>query len=156
MAGVLLAVLILLPAVLTFVLRSNAAMSFLALCGGFAVITLSGSDIEHLVGKTRITSFTSNDIDLILLLAPLLFTLLFTFRAVISKKLRIAQLRPCAGLFAWLFLWFDFHDLTASTGSSRGFGEAMTRAGTCSEHAAAEKCSPRRVCAIPLGPPRPN
>jgi hypothetical protein len=102
MAGVLLAVLILLPAVLTFVLRSNAAMSFLALCGGFAVITLSGSDIEHLVGKTRITSFTSNDIDLILLLAPLLFTLLFTFRAVISKKLRIAQLLPALAAGALL------------------------------------------------------
>lgn len=99
MSQALLAVLILLPVVLTYLLKSNAAQGFLALCGGFAVITLSGSDIEHLFGKTKITSLTSNDVDLILLLAPLLLTLLFTFRAVTAQKLRFAQLLPalCAG-----------------------------------------------------------
>jgi hypothetical protein len=99
MPEALLAVLILLPAVLTFILRSNAAQAYLALCGGFAVITLSGSDIRHLVGQTKITSLTSNDVDLILLLAPLLLTLLFTARAVTSQKLRFAHLLPalCAG-----------------------------------------------------------
>ena len=99
MAEVLLAILIFLPVVLTFLLRSNGAMAFLALCGGFTVITMSGSDIEHLFGKTKITSLTSNDVDLILLLAPLLLTLLFTFRSATAQKLRFAQLLPalCAG-----------------------------------------------------------
>jgi hypothetical protein len=99
MAEALLAVLIFLPAVLTFLLRSNAAIAFLALCGGFTVITLSGGDIQQLVGKTKITSLTSNDVDLILLLAPLLLTFLFTFKAVTTKKLRFAQILPalCAG-----------------------------------------------------------
>ena len=102
MAQALIAVLILLPVVLTFLLRSNAAQAFLALCGGFAVITLSGSDIEHLFGKTKITSLTSNDVDLILLLAPLLLSLLFTFRAVTAQKLRFAQLLPALAAGALL------------------------------------------------------
>jgi hypothetical protein len=94
MAEALLAVLIFLPAALTFLLKSDAALAFLSFCGGFAVITLSGSDIEHLVGQTKITSLTSNDVDLILLLAPTLLTLIFTFRAVSSQRLRFVQLLP--------------------------------------------------------------
>lgn len=99
MPQALIAVLVLLPAVLAYILRSNAALSFLALCGGFAVITLSGSDIEQLFGKTKITSLTSNDVDVFLLLAPLLITLLLTLRAVSTTWLRITQLVPalCAG-----------------------------------------------------------
>lgn len=99
MAEILLAILVFLPAVLTYLLKSNAALGFLALCGGFTAITLSGSDIEHLFGKTKITSLTSNDVDLILLLAPLLLTLLLTFRAVAAQKMRLAHLLPaiCAG-----------------------------------------------------------
>ena len=99
MPEVLLAVLILLPAVLTYLLKSNAALAFLALCGGFAAITLSGSDIQHLIGQTKITSLTSNNVDLALLLIPLLFTLLFTFRSVTSKSRRYFSLLPalCAG-----------------------------------------------------------
>lgn len=99
MADVLLAVLILLPAVLTFFLKSNAAIAFLALCGGFTATTLSGSDIDHLVGQTKITSLTSNNVDLALLLLPLLITLLLTFRSVTSKNGRYFSLIPalCAG-----------------------------------------------------------
>ena len=99
MSEVLLAVLILLPAVLTFFLKSNAAVAFLALCGGFAVITLSGSDIEHLIGQTKITSLTSNNVDLALLLVPLLLTLILTFKSVTSKNARYFSIVPalCAG-----------------------------------------------------------
>lgn len=99
MSDVLLAVLILLPAALTFFLKSNAAVAFLALCGGFTTTTLSGSDIDHLVGQTKITSLTSNNVDLALLLAPLLLTLLLTFRSVTSKNGRYFSLVPalCAG-----------------------------------------------------------
>ena len=99
MADALLATLVLLPAVLTLILKSNAAVSFLALCGGFAVITLSGSDIEHLIGKTKITSLTSNDVSLILLIVPLLLTLLLTYKAAPGNKQRLLQAIPalCAG-----------------------------------------------------------
>jgi len=99
MSDALLAVLILLPAVLTFFLKSNGAIGFLALCGGFTAITLSGSDIDHLVGQTKITSLTSNNVDLALLAVPLLFTLLLTFRTVTSKNGRYFSIIPalCAG-----------------------------------------------------------
>jgi hypothetical protein len=99
MSDALLAVLILLPAVLAFFMKSNAAIAFLALCGGFAAITLSGSDIDHLVGQTKITSLTSNNVDLALLLLPLLLTLLLTFRSAASKNSRYFSLIPalCAG-----------------------------------------------------------
>ncbi len=99
MTEVFLTILVLLPVVLTFILKSNAAAAFLALCGGFTLFTLSGSDIEQLVGKTRITSLTSNNVDLVLLAAPLLITLFLTYKSVTSKNRRFLQLVPalCAG-----------------------------------------------------------
>jgi hypothetical protein len=99
MSDALLVVLIFLPVVISFLLKSNAGLGFLALCGGFTAITLSGSDIQHLVGQTKITSLTSNNIDLALLLLPLFLTLVFTFKSIISKKLRYFSLIPalCAG-----------------------------------------------------------
>lgn len=99
MPDVLLAVLVLAPAALAYLLKSNAAQAFLALCGGFAVITLSGSDVQHLFGKTKITSLTSNDVDLILLAVPLLLTLLFSLKSVPAGKTRLLQIIPalCAG-----------------------------------------------------------
>jgi hypothetical protein len=99
MSDVLLAVLILLPAVSTFLLKSNAAVAFLALCGGFAAITLSGSDIEHLIGQTKITSLTSNNVDLALLVIPLLLTLLLSYKSAGSKTIHYFSIVPalCAG-----------------------------------------------------------
>ncbi|HEX5448350.1 MAG TPA: hypothetical protein VFW90_04100 [Candidatus Saccharimonadales bacterium] len=99
MAEVLLATLIFLPVVIAYFLKSNAAVSFLAFCGGFAVITLSGSDIEHLIGKTKITNLTSNNVDIALLALPLLLSLIFTFGSVTKKNWRLLHLIPalCAG-----------------------------------------------------------
>lgn len=99
MPQALLVTLILLPAVLAFLLKSNAAVSFLALCGGFTLFTLSGSEIEQLVGQTKITSLTSNNVDLALLAIPLVITLIFTARSITSKKRRFLEIVPalCAG-----------------------------------------------------------
>lgn len=99
MANALLVILILLPAVMTVLLKSNAALGFLALCGGFAAATLAGSDIQHLADKTKITSLTSNNIELALLAFPLLLTLLLTFRSLSSRNSRYFSLLPalCAG-----------------------------------------------------------
>jgi len=99
MPDALLIVLILFPAVLSFFLKSNAGLGFLAFCGGFTAITLSGSDIKHLVGQTKITSLTSNNVDIALLLLPLILTLLFTIGSVRTKKLRYLSIIPalCAG-----------------------------------------------------------
>lgn len=94
MAEALLITLILFPAVLSYLLKSNAALGFLALCGGFAVITLSGSDIQHLIGQTKITSLTSNDVDLILMALPLLLTLLFSIKSIASNRMRLVHVIP--------------------------------------------------------------
>jgi len=85
MDTILFVVLILLPACLAFLLRSNGALAFLAVCGGFTAMSLSGSDIEQLFGKTKITSLTSSNVDLILLIAPLLLTLLLTHKSAPSQ-----------------------------------------------------------------------
>jgi hypothetical protein len=99
MSEALLAVLILLPAVITFLLRSNAALAFLAMCGGYAAASLSGSNIQHLVDQTKITSLTSNNVELSLLALPLLLTLLFSFRSAGTTAARVIALIPalCAG-----------------------------------------------------------
>jgi|GEM_PF-682128 len=99
MTEALLATLLFLPAVISYFLKSNAAVSFLALCGGLAVSTLSGSDIQHLFGKTKITSLTSDDVSLLLLAVPLVLSLLFTFKSVNSRGLKLVHIVPaiCAG-----------------------------------------------------------
>ncbi|HET7827795.1 MAG TPA: hypothetical protein VFK97_02930 [Candidatus Saccharimonadales bacterium] len=99
MTDVYLAILVLWPAVLTYLLKSNAASAFLALCGGFTLFTLSGSEVVQLIGKTRITSLTSNNVDLALLVLPVLLTLLLTYKSITAKNSRYFQLIPalCAG-----------------------------------------------------------
>lgn len=48
-------------------------------------MTLSGSDIVQLVGKTQITSLTSSNVDLGLLAVPLLLTLVLTAKSASSQ-----------------------------------------------------------------------
>ena len=96
MDSALIVVLILLPAALAYFLRSNGALGFLALCGGYTAMTLSGSDIEQLVGKTRVTSLSSSNIDLALLIAPLLLTLLFTHKSASLQPAWKAMHAVCA------------------------------------------------------------
>ena len=94
MATAILIGLIVAPALLAYLLKSSAALGFLSLTGGFAVMTLSGGEIEQFVGKTRVTSLTSNDVALGLLVLPLLLTLLFSYRSVNEKNRRLLQLLP--------------------------------------------------------------
>jgi hypothetical protein len=77
MADAILAAFVLIPAVLTFLLKSNAASSFLALCAGFVVISFAGTDLQSLTGQLSF-SINSGILNLSLLVLPLLFTLLFT------------------------------------------------------------------------------
>ena len=53
MDSALLLVLVLLPVGLAYFLKSNGALGFLALCGGFTAMTLSGSDIVQKLEKHR-------------------------------------------------------------------------------------------------------
>ena len=77
MAEVALAVIIFAPLVITYFLKSNAALSFLVLCVGFVLSTSVIGDLKHLLSETHL-SITGDTIGLILLVLPLLVTMLIT------------------------------------------------------------------------------
>ena len=80
MADAALAVLVFTPVLLTYLLKSNAALSYLTLCGSFALVTLGSADLRELTGHLdlRVDSTTLN---LVLLILPVFMTLLLTRRA---------------------------------------------------------------------------
>jgi hypothetical protein len=69
MADAILAAFVLGPLLLTFLLKSNAALSFLALCAGFVVISFAGSDLQNLTGQLNF-SIDSSLVNLFLLILP--------------------------------------------------------------------------------------
>ncbi|MEX0881335.1 MAG: hypothetical protein WEC17_01515 [Candidatus Saccharimonadales bacterium] len=72
--------LILSPAVLTFLLKSNAALSFLALCVGFVLSTSVIGDLRQLLSEMNL-SVTNSTLAITLITLPLVFTLLLTRKA---------------------------------------------------------------------------
>ncbi len=76
MTDVLLGLLILGPAVITFLLRSHAALGFLVLCTGFVLSTSVIGDLKQLLSQADL-SVTESTLALVLLIAPLVITLLF-------------------------------------------------------------------------------
>lgn len=80
MTDVVLAVLIFGPLALTFLLKSNAALSFLALCVGFVVSTSAIGGLKQLLSQVNL-SVTDSTLATILITAPLIITLLLTRRA---------------------------------------------------------------------------
>ncbi len=77
MIDVLLGVMVLGPLVLTFLLKSNAALGFLVLCAGFVLSTSVIGDLKHLLSQLNLST-TSSTIGIILLTVPLVLTLLLT------------------------------------------------------------------------------
>lgn len=77
MADISLAVLVFGSLAITFLLKSNAALSFLALCAGFVVSTSAIGDLKHLLSEANL-SVTDSTLATILIVAPLLVTLLLT------------------------------------------------------------------------------
>ena len=80
MTDTVLAVLILLPLALTYFLKANAGLGFLAVCTGFVVQSLAGSDIQSTLDNANL-KISSADITLILLLVPLVLTFFFSSRS---------------------------------------------------------------------------
>jgi len=98
MADIILAAIILVPPLLTYFLKSSAALSFLALCAGFVLSTSVVGDLKHLLSQTNL-SVTNQTLGLALIITPFLLTILFT-RKHSSKGLGlIFQLATalCAG-----------------------------------------------------------
>lgn len=77
MGNILLAILVLGPLVITFLLKSNAALGFLVLCTGFVLSTSVIGDLKHLLSQLNLST-TSSTIGIILLIVPLVITLLLT------------------------------------------------------------------------------
>jgi len=131
MANAVLIALVLGPAVLTFLLRSNAALSFLALCAGFVVISFASTDLKNLTGQLNF-SINSSTLNLILVGLPLVLTLLLTRKAFsggVSRVLHIVVALCAGGLLALVTvpllsdsvranfansnLWSDLHKIQA-------------------------------------------
>jgi len=75
MPDVILAILVLAPLAVTFLLKSNAALAFLALCASFVIISFSNIDIRDLT-KNLSFQLDSSTFNLIILIAPFVLTLL--------------------------------------------------------------------------------
>lgn len=91
MSDIVLAVLILVPALITYILKSNAALGFLALCAGFVLSTSVIGDLKHLLSETHL-SVASNTLALVLLVAPYLLTLLLRRKAAEKGLLMIVNI----------------------------------------------------------------
>lgn len=98
MPDAILALLIFAPVVLTFVLKSNAALGYLSLAGAFTLITLGSAELKDLPGHLDIR-VDSSTLNLILLVVPLLFTLLLTRKAFVGQFKTLLHLATalCAG-----------------------------------------------------------
>jgi cytochrome bd-type quinol oxidase subunit 2 len=79
MTDISLAVLIFGPLAITFLLKSNAALSFLALCVGFVLSISVIGDLSQLLSQANL-SVTDSTLAAILIVAPLVITLLLTRR----------------------------------------------------------------------------
>ena len=90
------------PALITLLLKSDAALAFLALCTGFVLSTSVIADLKHLLSETNLSVATST-LALVLLLTPLILTLLVTRRTAtkgIKRWLHILVALCAGGLLA--------------------------------------------------------
>jgi Ca2+/H+ antiporter len=88
--------LVLLPVVLLFFLRVNAALVFLSLCLGNVLVQFAGDDAVSIVGGASTSSYaTGSTIQLALLVAPAFLTILFMMGTVRDKK-KFFNLIPAA------------------------------------------------------------
>ncbi len=99
MATALLILFILIPPAITYWLKSNAAIGFLAACAGFVLLSLTSSDLQQLLDHANIVRVSTDTLGLILLISPPILTLLATKKSVHGKYLRWSHLLPalCAG-----------------------------------------------------------
>lgn len=99
MTNLLLLILVFGPVALTFFLRSNAALAYLALCAGFVLLSLTTSDLQQLLDHNNLVRVSTDTLGLILLASPPILTLLMTRHAVHGQSKILMQLLPaiCLG-----------------------------------------------------------
>ena len=94
MADVLLGAMILVPPLLTYFLKSNAALGFLTVCLSFVLSTSVIGDLENLLSQLNLST-TSSVISIVLLVLPLVLTLLLT-RGSAGKGFKFGLQLICA------------------------------------------------------------
>jgi hypothetical protein len=99
MTDMLLVVLVFGPFALSLLLKSNAALAFLSLSAGTAVVTYGGDDINKAIQQLGLGPYSTNTVELFLLIVPLVVTLLVTRKTVAnrSKSYFQAVSALCAG-----------------------------------------------------------
>src|SRR3989344_5458715 len=80
MADVLLGAMILLPPLLTYFLKSNAALGFLTVCVSFVLSISVIGDLKNLLSQLNLST-SSSTVSIVLLILPLTLTLLLTRRS---------------------------------------------------------------------------
>ncbi len=99
MTDMLLGAMILGPMAVALLLKSNAALSFMALCAGSVVVNYGGADISSAIKQAGLGPYSTSAVELVLLVTPLAITLLLTRKAVAkrSKYYFQAVAAICAG-----------------------------------------------------------
>lgn len=98
------AVIILLPLVLGYFLKSNAALGFLSLCGGYSLQAFASTDISSLLNKVRV-DVSVDTVSVLLLAVPPVLTLVLC-RGPSSRK--ITKPKVALNLLAALALGATF------------------------------------------------
>ena len=80
MADVVLGVMVLGPVMLTYLLKSNAALGFLTVCVSFVLSTSVIGDLKNLLSQLNLST-TSSTVSIVILILPLVLTLLLTRRS---------------------------------------------------------------------------
>ncbi len=104
MVNLWLVVLLVTPILLTYFLKSNAALSYLALCAGFVLLSLTTNDLQKLLDHSNLVRVSTDLLGLILLISPPLLTLLFTHKSIKGQSNILIQLVPALFMGALLAL----------------------------------------------------
>lgn len=102
MADVMLGLLVLGPLVLTYFLKSNAALGFLTVCVSFVLSTSVIGDLENLLSQLNLST-TSSTVSIAILTLPLVLTMLLTRKSAgkgVKFGLQLVAAACAGGLLA--------------------------------------------------------
>ncbi|HVO86346.1 MAG TPA: hypothetical protein VMT23_01260 [Candidatus Binatia bacterium] len=102
MADFLIVLLVAVPALFTYFLRSNGAVVFLSVCAGYTAASLAGNEVASSLSGTNF-SVRNTDIDLLFMFLPMAFSIFFTTGAIGGKS-KIIMHCLAAGLAGALFV----------------------------------------------------
>lgn len=104
MAEIILFALVLSPLVLAYILRSNAALGFLALCTGFTAATYASGSTQHWLDHLSTSGqlLSDNAVNLLMIVLPIALTLLLTRKHIKRRRfyLQIVPALASGGLLA--------------------------------------------------------